>query len=463
MLPASLELLEAIGALGDVRAAGFPVKRGGVYVWGKSRDPWMFRFGERNIGTAYQVERGRFDDILLGHARREGVDVRTRHQVVGILDNCGRTCGVSYKDHRGRPHSVRSRWVLDASGQAGFIGSRRGTRLLNQDLRNLAVYGYWRGDRCLELADVCRDADKDDRNSIFIEACRSGWWWWIPLGEDHFSVGGVVGRDAAANLARTGLKAFYLDAVGETDYIRRFLARSAVQEPIRVIRDWSYRSRELCGAGFALLGDAAAFVDPILSTGVFLAINAGVALATVLNTIMRGTLEEDICLDWYRRVYNAVYDDYEGMVKHWYFGERTQNSWFWQARRALPDDAARNFRESFILIASGLSHSVHRELINAKVGVVTYLSKVNAVGAMGSPSALRRVAAMLELEPAEPGMGARLVEPDLTFALMPMADWTLSYALIRPDGYSVPVSKTEGKLLREELERHRVRRMDNRE
>ena len=76
MLPASLELLDSVGALDDVRSAGFPVKRGGVFVWGKSREPWLFRFGERHISTAFQVERGKFDTILLANAKRQGVDVR---------------------------------------------------------------------------------------------------------------------------------------------------------------------------------------------------------------------------------------------------------------------------------------------------------------------------------------------------------------------------------------------------
>ena len=274
-----------------------------------------------------------------------------QHRAVNILATDGRVCGVTFTDERGNTKSVQSRWVLDASGQAGFLATKRKSRVINDELRNMALYGYWRGSRGVEVADLCSDAVPEDRNSIFIESSSAGWCWWIPLGEDYFSVGAIVGKGHHGKRTAIEIKQLYHDVVGGTEFVRKFLSRSKFEEPIRVIRDWSYRSSEFCGPGFAMLGDAAAFVDPILSTGVFLALNSGVALATVVNTIEQGIVTEDACLDWYRRVYNAVYDDYEAMAKHWYFGERTQDSWFWRARRAIPTDDHRTEFPKFLRTA----------------------------------------------------------------------------------------------------------------
>ena len=443
MLPASLELLDAVGALDDVRNAGFPVKRGGVFVWGKSREPWLFRFGERRIGTAFQVERGKFDSILLANAQRQGVDVRMQHRAVDILATDGRVCGVTFTDEQGRSQSVQSRWVLDASGQAGFLGSKRKSRIINDELRNMALYGYWRGRRAVEVADLCKEAGSEDRNSIFIESSPDGWCWWIPLDEHYFSVGAIVGRGHRGKRTSVEIRRLYHDVVGSTEFVRRILGQSKFDEPIRVIRDWSYRSGEFCGPGFAMLGDAAAFVDPILSTGVFLALNSAVAFATVVNTIAKGSVNEDACLDWYRRIYNAVYDDYEAMAKHWYFGERTQDSWFWRARRAIPSDEGReSFRNTFVLLASGLSHAVRGEFVSAEAGDVAYLSRVSSMGAMGSPSALRTIASNLALDLPDPRPSDNNSARELQLALIPTSDWTLSYAIVRPDGSHILIPAT---------------------
>lgn len=452
MLPASMDILDAIGALDDVLAADFPVKRGGMYVWGKSTEPWMFRFGERGIGTAVQVERARFDAILLDNARRAGVDARTGHRVVEVLEDVGRPCGVVYEDDRSGRTEVRSRWVLDASGQARVLGTHRSTRIVNEDLRNLAVYGYWQGPRSLEFSDICADAGPEDRNSIFIEASRAGWCWWIPLGEELFSVGTVVGLDAYRESTRAERRSFYLERIAETGYVSQLVQRAVLHDPVRSVRDWSYRSERLCGPGFALLGDSAAFVDPILSTGVFLALNAAVAIAKVVNSIEKGILDEATCLRWYENVYNAVYGDYAAMAQHWYHGERTQDSWFWRARRALRDDAPASFRQSFIALSSGCPYSVHRQSVHVDEGPLTYLSGVSALGGMGSPTALRTVSDRLAGDPSLPLHAGIGPERDVLLALVPTQEWTLSFALVQPDGSGALLAPADGQRLVQALD-----------
>jgi halogenation protein CepH len=437
-LPATIDVLESLGVMDDIRRAGFPVKRGGVYVWGTSREPWMFRFGELGIGTAFQVERSRFDEILLNHARGLGVEVLQEHRVTGVVSVNGRVSAVRYRDARHVERMVEARWIVDASGQASLLASQRRTRQVNEDLKNIAVYGYWHGERALGIADVCPEATEDDRNSIFIETIPNGWCWWIPLGETHFSVGVIGGREAFEAISASNLQGHYSDCVNQTSFIRGFLLNSKLREPVRAIQDWSWRTSEFCGAGFLLVGDAAAFVDPILSTGIFLALNSATAAATVINTVSRNLLPEGLCLDWYSSVYKAVYDDYETMVRHWYFGERTQDSWFWRARRIVDTGSYAGFRKSFVLLASGESHNIFQAFVSPEQRGITYFSDVGAMGSMGSAAALRRVASHLELE--LPPLRSFEQGSDLRLVLAPTKKWVLSYAVARPDGSCEPIA-----------------------
>src|ERR1700722_5381666 len=120
LLPATVHgICPLLGVKGEIEGAGFPRKRGGTFRWGKNPAPWTFTFSKTEnspIGYAYQVERSRFDKILLDNARRRGVDVREGHAVQGPITGDDRVEGVRYVDPDGKTHEVRARFVADAGG-----------------------------------------------------------------------------------------------------------------------------------------------------------------------------------------------------------------------------------------------------------------------------------------------------------------------------------------------------------
>jgi flavin-dependent dehydrogenase len=150
LLPSTIHgVCQLTGVAGELHKAGFTKKRGRTLRWGANPEPWTFSFSVSPKMTgetshAYQVERSKFDQILLDHARHMGVDVREEHAVTDVIeDEGGRVCGVSYTDAEGNEGTVRARWVVDASGNKSRIYQRAGTtRQYSEFFRSLALFGY---------------------------------------------------------------------------------------------------------------------------------------------------------------------------------------------------------------------------------------------------------------------------------------------------------------------------------
>ena len=181
LLPASIPILEDLGALDAVERAGFVVKRGATMVWGTDRQPWSWYFSETNASNphSYQVWRPEFDAILLHNARRAGVDVREGCSATGVIfDDAGTAVAVRCDET-----TLPAQFVVDASGQGGLLARQLGLRQWDDFFRNLAVFAYYQGGERLP--------GPDDGN-ILIESQPGGWLWNIPLREGWSSVGAVV-------------------------------------------------------------------------------------------------------------------------------------------------------------------------------------------------------------------------------------------------------------------------------
>jgi 2-polyprenyl-6-methoxyphenol hydroxylase-like FAD-dependent oxidoreductase len=168
-VPATLPVLQELGVLADVQAAGFLPEYGATMVWGTATTPWSWYFGETNqtYPHAYQVWRPHFDQLLLDNSRRCGVDVREGHQVRDVLFEAGRAVGVRYTAGPGTAGTVRAGFVVDASGQGAILGRKLGLRRWDPFFHNLAVYGYFTGAQRLPAP---------DETNIFIESYAPGWF-----------------------------------------------------------------------------------------------------------------------------------------------------------------------------------------------------------------------------------------------------------------------------------------------
>ena len=348
LLPASVPVLESLGVLPSVEAAGFLPKHGATMVWGSDPEPWSWYFRETNRAypSSFQVTRPEFDRILLDHSRSSGVDVREGHQAVEVAFEGGRANGVRYRTDGGREGRIAADWVVDASGQSALLGHSLGLREWDDFFRNLAIYGYFEGAARLP---------QPDATNIFIEAYEHGWCWTIPLHSGQASVGAVLDSEAGqARIAADGVHEAFraqLDAAPRTAQLLE--GASLVAGPL-VIRDWSYVAREFVGPGYILVGDAACFVDPLFSSGVHLALSSGVLAAAYVSSAVRDPSLQEAAAEAYRELYLGQYRNFHELAKLFYSSNQTAESYFWAARR-ITDAEAFSPRHAFVRMVAGQS------------------------------------------------------------------------------------------------------------
>ena len=347
LLPASIPILETLGIIEEIEAAGFTPKYGATMVWGRDPEPWSWHFSETNASYphAYQVWRPTFDQMLLRNAERNGVSVHEGCRVVdAALDQrAGRSVTVESTD--GESQTFEADWIVDASGQNGFLSRRLDLRVNDEFFRNLAVYSYFRG------ADRLPDPDT---GNIFIEAYEHGWSWAIPLPDDIMSVGVVV--DSAwggSQLTDEAPEEFYDRQLSLTARTAAMLDGADMVDAPRIIRDWSYTSQKLVGDGYILVGDAACFIDPLFSSGVHLALSSAVLASAYVTSALRDPEMREPAAEVYTQLYMQQYHQFREMAALFYASNRTSESYFWEARRIVDSSDGVSPRAAFIAAVAG--------------------------------------------------------------------------------------------------------------
>ena len=347
-MPASMPVLEELGVLGQIESENFPKKYGATMVWGRDDTPWSWYFRETNrtYPHAYQVSRPRFDQILLDNAKSSGVDVRENCNVFETLPDSesGAIHGVRYRRDSGIVESVEADFVMDASGQSALLARSMNLRTWDTFFQNLAVYGYYRGAKRLP---------SPDENNIFIESYGQGWTWTIPLKDGLTSVGAIVDSESAqAMLADIGPDEFLIQQISQTARTNDMLSDAELTGPPRVVRDWSYTTNHMVGDGWILLGDAACFVDPLFSSGVHLALMSAVMAAAYVHGAKTDPTLRVPAGQVYEQLYRKEYAHFRELASLFYASNRTEESYYWQARRLLGDSNV-GARESFIRAVAG--------------------------------------------------------------------------------------------------------------
>ena len=357
LLPSTVHgVCELLGVREDVEKAGFVRKHGGTFRWGNNPIPWTFGFGEAKVSEervadyALQVERSRFDALLLDNARRVGVDVREEHSVVSARVHSGRTSGVTYRAPGGTEGWLDARYVVDASGASGVVAARVGERTYDPFFRNVAVFGYFEGGK--------RDPDPRLRGNILSEAFGRGWAWYIPLGDTLTSVGVVLSREELPRLQREGVERAYRLYLEECPIIRSYLAEAqsvttGQYAPVRVARDYSYTNTQFVAPGAVMIGDAACFVDPVFSSGVHLATYSAVLAARSINTSLSGALPEALVFDEFEYRYRREFAVFYEFLIAFYEMHQDTESYFWSARKILGRGGPA--RDAFVRLVAGLS------------------------------------------------------------------------------------------------------------
>ena len=275
-LPYINEVLREIGAADLVASAGFVRKWGASFTtsdggWSQYAD--FARAAEVPDPQTYQVPRDRFDALLLDHAAQLGADVRQGWQADDArFDEDGVTLAISCGDEQ---QTLRVAAVIDASGRQGFLAKRFGARQRDPLLQNIAIHRQYERVPRLDgrRAGDIRMVTRPDR----------GWFWFIPISDTVMSVGVVIPQSSYQTSAGRTPDESLDRMIADTPAAARLLATASATTPARFEADYSYVHSQLAGDRFVLVGDAGAFLDPIFSTGVLLAMQTGIEAAKSID------------------------------------------------------------------------------------------------------------------------------------------------------------------------------------
>ena len=222
------------------------------------------------------------------------------------------------------------------------------TRRYHDVFQNIAVWGYWKGAKTLPVG---------PDGAIAICYVPDGWLWGIPLRDGQLSVGLVTHKDLFNSKRQAGetQESIYHQAIKESPVIEDLLASAELVTDLRTEKDYSYTSDRFAGPGYFLVGDAACFLDPLLSTGVHLAMYSAMLAAASLASVLRGEFSEAEAQGLYERSYRQAYLRLMLMVSHLYQQNRGKESYFWEAQRlTLLDCSDVDLKQTFVDIVSGI-------------------------------------------------------------------------------------------------------------
>ena len=370
-----------MGAYERLDAEGFPIKWGTTFVWGSDRRPCTFSFREAaalvdppqgyQLGYTWHVDRPRFDELLAELSVEAGATFITGQRVLGPLRDGDRVTGVRVRDEVGREAEVRARWVIDCGGGGGPLSTTLGQRTFDQAIRNIAVFGYYAG---IGYADDL-NGPPDDRRTIILTHPQ-GWIWLIPVSREVTSVGFVTSIDAY-RAAGVEDHITWLDGIlGEIPEHGVLFGDAHLVDHredgrlVHVIQEQSYTCQQVWGDGWALCGDAAGFVDPVLSIGVYVAMAHAQFLAYSLASVLDGDMSADLALGAYARCASDNCEAFRAVAHMFYAWNATRSDWWRECSGLLrqsvhvPADAD---RQAFLAFVTGFTarHNLYEEAVNA--------------------------------------------------------------------------------------------------
>ena len=280
LIPETFWVLDRLGILPKLRESRFVKKHSVQFVTEQGRISAPFYFSDHKpheSSQTWQVLRQDFDQLMLDHARESGVDVREGVRVLEVLFEGSRAVGVRTVDDAGVQREMRARVVVDAAGQSGIILDRLGLREWDPVLKKAAIWTYWKG--------AHRDPGRDEGATLVMQTeGKKGWFWYIPLHDDVVSVGVVAPYDYLfTGRASKDLERVYFEEVARCPGVQPRIATAERVGPLRAAKEYSYRSREVAGDGWVLVGDAFGFLDPLYSSGILLALKSGACAADAIS------------------------------------------------------------------------------------------------------------------------------------------------------------------------------------
>jgi flavin-dependent dehydrogenase len=310
LLPYNQQIFRDMGVLPTLEAAGLMRKFGAQFHMGNGSKSLalVFRNGKFTRETSsFQVERSKFDHVLLKHAASCGAEVR-EGCTVARFDATEDSVSVEVRNEQGQTETMKAKYIIDASGRGNLTGTQLGLREFHPRLKKLSVFGHFSG--------VKLDAGEKAGDTIIIRLANK-WFWIIPLSHEKISVGLVMDKDEFTALKQMPEEIF-TSVWQSSSTLREKMKEAKLLGTIQVISDFSYRNKRLTEPRVLRVGDAAGFMDPIFSSGVFLAMYSGkLAAEAILISNAKPSQKEKLFRNYEKSVFRGM-DFYWEMVEGYY-------------------------------------------------------------------------------------------------------------------------------------------------
>jgi flavin-dependent dehydrogenase len=337
---------------------GFRHKDGSYYEWGAEK--WDLPFTDVPGGKhSWQVTRADFDKILLDHAREEGVQAFEGHRVCDIQFAGDRALAARWENSDGRSGELEFDYLIDASGRTGLLARKHfANRRMHDVFRNIGVWSYWKN-----AADIHEGPD----GAVTVCSIPEGWIWVIPLHNGVTSVGLVTDKKRFNEQRSTAdVEDLYDRAVHAHPLVARTIADAERVSRVRTETDYSYVAERFSGPGYLMSGDAACFLDPLLSTGVHLATFSAMLAAASVTSMVSGEVAEDRALDFYDLAYRYSYERLLVLVSVFYDSFRGKDDYFYRGQSLTRAEQHRlHIHEAFLSIIAGVEDLADASTANA--------------------------------------------------------------------------------------------------
>ncbi len=301
LMPYCYFTLERLGVIEQLKASRCPRKKSVQFVTqdGRVSQPfYFFQHYDHESSTTWQVVRSEFDLMLLKNARAKGADVLEQTTVKELIRENGAVAGVTAVGADGSNVEFRAPVTIDASGRDALALSRNRWRTRDPHLNKIAIWTYYKG--------ALRDPGLDEGATTVAYIPEKGWFWYIPLQDDMVGVGIVAEKEYLYRDTRDPAEILQRE-IGNNVWVEQHLAQGRQTGQYWVTGEYSYRSQHCADDGLVLTGDAFSFLDPVFSSGVFLALRSGEMAADAVDEALRaGDLSASRFADYGERLCEAI-------------------------------------------------------------------------------------------------------------------------------------------------------------
>lgn len=301
LMPYCYFTFERLGIVDQLNERAYTQKHSVQFVTsdGKMSAPfYFFQHLDHPAATTWQVKRSEFDELMLDNAREKGAEVREETQVVDFLYEDGRVVGVTAENSAGERYELNAKITIDASGRDGLFQSKKKWRRRDPKLNKIAIWTLYKGAK--------RDPGLDEGATTVAYLEDRGWFWNIPMRDDIVSSGVVAERDYLYKDTRDPKEIFERE-IENNVWIKEHLSCGEQFGEYWVTGEYSYRSEYCADDGIVLVGDAFAFLDPVFSSGVFLALKSGEMAADAIDAALEaGDVSAGQFQDYGERLCQAI-------------------------------------------------------------------------------------------------------------------------------------------------------------